>query len=152
MSKYTMIKVYSYHVNNNSHIVTTTWICHVVLGRAMGNLDSQDSPRPRLGGSHHLSPHSILCASPRSPHPNGILSWDSANEGFFSILQSIKQTNLPIARIKVAIYPPLHEFLVQWSNVLLSIISHCHGRSNSSMISSNYIISFKHDKTNYLLS
>jgi hypothetical protein len=39
--------------------------------------DSQDSPRPRLGGSHHLPPYSILCASSRGPHPNGILSWDS---------------------------------------------------------------------------
>jgi hypothetical protein len=37
-------------------------------------LDSQDSPQPRLGGSHHLPPYSILCASPWGPHPNGILS------------------------------------------------------------------------------
>jgi hypothetical protein len=49
----------------------------MVLGRAMGNSDSQDSPWPRLGGSHHLPPYSILCASPRGPHPNGILSRDS---------------------------------------------------------------------------
>jgi hypothetical protein len=45
-----------------------------VLGQATGNLDSQDSPRPRLGGSHHLPPYSILCASPQGPHPNGFLS------------------------------------------------------------------------------
>jgi hypothetical protein len=32
---------------------------------------------PNLRGSHHLPPYSILCASPRGPHPNGILSWDS---------------------------------------------------------------------------
>jgi hypothetical protein len=32
---------------------------------------------PDLGGSHHLPPYSILCASPRGPHPNDILSWDS---------------------------------------------------------------------------
>jgi hypothetical protein len=25
------------------------------------NLDSQDSPWPELGGSHHLPPYSILC-------------------------------------------------------------------------------------------
>jgi hypothetical protein len=37
-------------------------------------LDSQDSPQPRLGGSHHLPPYSILCASPWEPHPNGFLS------------------------------------------------------------------------------
>jgi len=30
-----------------------------------------------LGGSHHLPPYSILCTSPRGPHPNGFLSWDS---------------------------------------------------------------------------
>jgi len=41
------------------------------------NSDSQDSPRPGLGGSHHLPPYSILCASPRGPHPNGFLSRDS---------------------------------------------------------------------------
>jgi hypothetical protein len=45
-----------------------------VLGRATGNSDTQDSPWPRLGGSHHLPPYSILCASPRQPHPNGFLS------------------------------------------------------------------------------
>ncbi len=34
--------------------------------------NSQDSPRPKLGGSHHLPLYIILCASPRGPHPNGI--------------------------------------------------------------------------------
>jgi hypothetical protein len=43
----------------------------------MANSDSQDSPRLGLGGSHHLPPYSILCASPQGPHPNGFLSWDS---------------------------------------------------------------------------
>jgi len=42
-----------------------------VLGRATGNTDTQDSPRPGLGGSHHLPPYSILWTSPRGPHPNG---------------------------------------------------------------------------------
>jgi hypothetical protein len=32
---------------------------------------------PNLGRSHHLPPYSILCASPRGPHPNDILSRDS---------------------------------------------------------------------------
>ncbi len=49
----------------------------MVLGRTMGNPDTQDSPRPGLGGSHHLPPYSILCTSPRGPHPNGFLSRDS---------------------------------------------------------------------------
>ncbi len=40
-------------------------------------LDSQDSPRPEFGGSHHLPRYSILCTSPRHLHPNGFLSQDS---------------------------------------------------------------------------
>jgi hypothetical protein len=49
----------------------------LVLGWATGNSDSQDSPRPGLGGSHHLPFYSILCASSQGPHPNDILSHDS---------------------------------------------------------------------------
>jgi hypothetical protein len=41
------------------------------------NMDSQDSPRLRLRGNHHLPPYSILCAWPQGQHPNVILSWDS---------------------------------------------------------------------------
>jgi hypothetical protein len=48
-----------------------------VLGRTTGNSDTQDSPRPGLGGSHHLPLYNIFCASPRGPHPNGFLSRDS---------------------------------------------------------------------------
>jgi len=40
-------------------------------------LDSLDSPRPGLGGSHHLPPYSILCVALRHPHPNGFSSRDS---------------------------------------------------------------------------
>ncbi len=36
----------------------------LVLGRATCKLDTQDSPQPRLGGSHHLPPYSIFCSSP----------------------------------------------------------------------------------------
>jgi hypothetical protein len=43
----------------------------------MGNTDTQDSPRPGLGGSHHLPPYSILCSSRRRWHPNGHFSRDS---------------------------------------------------------------------------
>jgi len=43
----------------------------------MGITDTQDSPRPGLGGSHHLPPYSILCDSPRNPHSNGYFSRDS---------------------------------------------------------------------------
>jgi hypothetical protein len=40
-------------------------------------LDSLDSPRPGLMGSHHLPPYSILCVALRHPHPNGFYSRDS---------------------------------------------------------------------------
>jgi len=40
-------------------------------------MDSQDSPHPKLGGSHHLPLYSIICTWPRGQHPNVILSWDS---------------------------------------------------------------------------
>ncbi len=43
----------------------------------MGNTNTQDSPRPELGGSHHLPPYNIFCTSPRGLHPNGFLSRDS---------------------------------------------------------------------------
>jgi len=42
--------------------------------------DSQDSPQPRLWGSHHLPPYSILCTSLRGPHLNSFLSRDSRRE------------------------------------------------------------------------
>jgi hypothetical protein len=40
-------------------------------------LDSLDSPRPRLRGSHHLPPYSILCVTLPHPCSNGFLSGDS---------------------------------------------------------------------------
>jgi hypothetical protein len=39
--------------------------------------NSQDSPRPELGGSHHLPPYSIFYAWPQGQRPNVILSQDS---------------------------------------------------------------------------
>jgi hypothetical protein len=41
------------------------------------HFDTLDSPRPGLGGSHHLPPYSILCSSPQELHPNGTFSRDS---------------------------------------------------------------------------
>ncbi len=49
----------------------------LVLGQATGNTDSLDSPRPKLGGSHHLPPYSILCVTLPHLHPNVIFSQDS---------------------------------------------------------------------------
>ncbi len=42
----------------------------LVLGRATIDTDTQDSPRPGLGGSHHLPPYNIFCGWPWSLHPN----------------------------------------------------------------------------------
>jgi hypothetical protein len=47
------------------------------VGTSHGHFYTQDSPRPGLGGSHHLPPYSILCVSPRRLHPNGSFSRDS---------------------------------------------------------------------------
>ncbi len=47
------------------------------VGTSHGHLDSQDSSRPKLGGSHHLPPYNILCSSSRRLHPNGSFSRDS---------------------------------------------------------------------------
>jgi hypothetical protein len=40
-------------------------------------MDSLDSPRPRLRGSHHLPPYSILCDTSSHLHPNDFYSQDS---------------------------------------------------------------------------
>jgi hypothetical protein len=47
------------------------------MDEPQANTDSQDSPRPRFGGSHHLPPYSILYAWPHGQHSNVILSRDS---------------------------------------------------------------------------
>jgi hypothetical protein len=41
------------------------------------NSNSQNSPHPKLEGSHHLPPYSILYASPQGPPLNDILLQDS---------------------------------------------------------------------------
>ncbi len=48
-----------------------------MLGQTAGNTDSFDSPRPELGGSHHLPPYSIFCVTPSHLHLNGTFSRDS---------------------------------------------------------------------------
>jgi hypothetical protein len=55
-------------------------------------LDSLDSPRPELGGSHHLPPYSILCVTPWEPHPNGTFSQDS--QGGVSKLSRVRLPGL----------------------------------------------------------
>jgi hypothetical protein len=60
------------HKRISSHLGTPLGV-----GTSHGQLDSLDSPRPQLGGSHHLPPYSILCVCLRRLHPNGFLSRDS---------------------------------------------------------------------------
>jgi hypothetical protein len=61
---------------------TTSWL-ELILhpfwcrDKPRATLDSFDSPRPGLVGSHHLPPYSIFCSSPQRLHPNGIFSRDS---------------------------------------------------------------------------
>jgi hypothetical protein len=50
------------------------------------NMDSQDSPQPKLGGNHHLPLYSILCAWPQGQHPNVILSCSQVGIPKFSKL------------------------------------------------------------------
>ncbi len=57
---------------------TTSWLIHSwnIFG-ARANTNSQNSPWPKLGGSHHLPLYNILYAWPWSLHLNVILSQDS---------------------------------------------------------------------------
>jgi hypothetical protein len=47
------------------------------VGTRHGHFGPRDTPRPGFGGSHHLPPYSILCATFRGLHPNGSFSRDS---------------------------------------------------------------------------
>jgi len=56
-----------------NHNLVNTMLQHLwCQDKPQATLDSQDSPRPKLKGSHHLPPYSILCASSQGPHPNGL--------------------------------------------------------------------------------
>ncbi len=55
----------------------TSWLVHILghlwcQDKPRATLDSLDSPRLGLRGSHHLPPYSILCSSLWGLHPNGI--------------------------------------------------------------------------------
>jgi hypothetical protein len=87
----------------------------LVLGLTTGNSDTQDSPRPGLGGSHHLPPYSIICTSPQGPHPNGFLSRGSFEIHTTRILATLRVHNFvcrPIItmRSKEKLYPLLKAF------------------------------------------
>ncbi len=74
VTSYSLIQIC---IKPTNKLVSSYYGAPLVLRQAMGTLDSLDSPRPELRGSHHLPPYSILCASPRHPHPNGFLFRDS---------------------------------------------------------------------------
>jgi len=61
---------------------STSWLVHIpehpwCKDKPRAILDSQDSPRPKLRGTHHLPPYSIICVTLHHSHPNGLLSQDS---------------------------------------------------------------------------
>jgi hypothetical protein len=59
------------HPNPTNKLVKTHSAPFWCWDKPRATLDSLDSPRPRLGGSHHLPPYSILCSSLPHLHPNG---------------------------------------------------------------------------------
>jgi len=61
----------------NPKLVRTHFASIWCWDKPQATLDSLDSPRPGLGGSHHLPPYSILCITLREPHSNGTFSRDS---------------------------------------------------------------------------
>jgi hypothetical protein len=65
------------HPNPTNKLVRTHSAPFWCWDEPRATLDSFDSPRPGLGGSHHLPPYSILCSSPSHLHPNGSFSRDS---------------------------------------------------------------------------
>ncbi len=75
-----MDKLFGYsvlHPKSTNKLVRTHSAPFWCWDKPQATLDSLDSPRPELGGSHHLPPYSILYSSPQRPHPNGTFSRDS---------------------------------------------------------------------------
>jgi hypothetical protein len=65
------------HSNPTNKLVKTHFAHFQCWDKPRATLDSLHSPRPGLGGSHHLPPNSILYSSPLHFHPNGSFSRDS---------------------------------------------------------------------------
>jgi hypothetical protein len=64
----------------NPKLVRTHFASIWCWDKPRATLDSLDSPRPGLGGSHHLPPYSILYVTPWHMHQNGFYSRDSQGE------------------------------------------------------------------------
>jgi hypothetical protein len=65
------------HPNPTNKLIRTHFAHFQCWDKPRATLDSLDSPRPELGGSHHFPPYSILYSSPTHLHPNGSFSQDS---------------------------------------------------------------------------
>jgi len=75
-------KLFSYwvlHLKSTNKLVRTHSPHSWCWDKPRATLDSLDSPRPGLGGSHHLPPYSIFYVSLLHLHPNGTFSRDSQN-------------------------------------------------------------------------
>jgi hypothetical protein len=63
------------NVHKPNKKLVSAWLEHFwCTDEPQASMDSQNSPQPGLGGSHHLPPYSILYAWPRGQHPNVIFS------------------------------------------------------------------------------
>ncbi len=65
------------HPKQTTHVVSSHSKTPLGVGTSHGHFGPQDTPRPGLGGSHHLPPYSILYNAPRGLHRNGSFSRDS---------------------------------------------------------------------------
>ncbi len=64
-------------IQNQPQVGQNSFCTLLGVGTSHRHLDTLDSPRPGLGGSHHLPPYSILYSSARRLHLNGSFSRDS---------------------------------------------------------------------------
>ncbi len=93
------------HQQPTNKLVSTPSEPLLVLGQATGNTNSLDSPQPKLGGSHHLPPYSILCVTLPHPHSNG----------FCPKTPKVESRNCPkLSRFGL---PGLHKVIILCSNL-----------------------------------
>jgi hypothetical protein len=77
LGRETIILLHGPTSKTNHKLVKTHSASFWCWDKPRATLDSLDSPRPELGGSHHLPPYRILCIAPPRPRPSGSLSRDS---------------------------------------------------------------------------
>jgi hypothetical protein len=104
-----------------------------VLERAIGNTDTQDSPRPGLGGSHYLPLYSILCTFPRGSPCDAPLRNSSISDGLSVSCECIREHPPSIA-------PTSTVFLCFLSNSIAAMMNLC---SNSEEQSDPKLIEYR---------